>query len=46
VEEALAKSYDNTTLIFKAESVNTFSAPTLYINRPITLKGIQATITK
>jgi hypothetical protein len=47
VEEALANAPNNTsTLIFQAQSVNTFSAATLYINRPLTLKGIQVTITK
>ena len=45
VEEALAKANDQTTLIFKAGSVNTFSTGPLVINRPMTLKGVQATIT-
>ncbi len=35
---------DGATLIFKADSVNTFSAPTLVISRPFTLKGKNVTI--
>ena len=46
IEEAITRAADNTTLIFKAYSANTFSAPVLVLNRPLTLKGIQATISK
>jgi len=46
IEEALSKAPDHATLIFQAGSVNTFSASSLVINRPLTLKGYQATITK
>ena len=46
IEEALADVPDNTTLIFKAGTTNTFSAGTLTINRSLTLKGYNITITK
>jgi hypothetical protein len=46
IEEAISKAPDNATLIFKADSVNSFSASPLVINRPLTLKGYQATITR
>jgi hypothetical protein len=46
IEAALASVPDGSTLIFKAGSVNTFSAATLTINRPMTLKGSDATISK
>jgi hypothetical protein len=46
VAQALSKAPDGATLILQAGSVNTFSAAPLVINRPLTLKGYQATITK
>jgi hypothetical protein len=46
IEEALATVPDGGTLVFKASSVNTFSAAALTINRPLTLKGVEATIRK
>lgn len=46
IEEALADAPDNATLVFKAGSTNTFSAATLTIDRPLTLKGYGVTITK
>jgi len=46
IEEALAGSPDGATLIFKAGSDNTFTTPTLIINRPFTLKGEDVTIRK
>jgi hypothetical protein len=46
IEAALAAAPDGATLIFKAGSVNTFSASPLIINRPLTLKGWDVTITK
>jgi hypothetical protein len=46
IEAALAAAPDGATLIFKAGSVNTFSATTLTINRPLTLKGWDVTITR
>ena len=46
IEEALSVAPNGATLIFKAGSVNTFSAGTLTINRPLTLKGEEATIKK
>jgi len=45
IEEAITNASDGTTLIFKAGSDNTFSAP-LTINRPLTLKGRDVTIRK
>ncbi|HEY5912135.1 MAG TPA: C10 family peptidase [Verrucomicrobiae bacterium] len=44
IEQALANVSDGTTLIFKAGSNNTFGAPTLTLNRPLILKGVNATI--
>lgn len=44
IEEAIQQAPDNATLIFKAASVNTFSASTLEINKPLTLKGKDVTI--
>lgn len=46
IEEALASAPDGATLIFKADTVNTFSASRLVINRPLTLRGFGARITK
>ena len=46
IEAALSSVPSGSTLIFKAGSVNTFSAATLTINGPLTLKGTNATITK
>jgi hypothetical protein len=46
VEEAIIKASDNATLIFKTKSLNTFSTSSLRINRPLTLRGIQVTISK
>jgi hypothetical protein len=39
IEEAIALAPNGATLIFRAGSVNTFSAGTLVINRPLTLSG-------
>jgi hypothetical protein len=44
IEEAIANASDGATLIFKAGSDNTFSAATLVIDRPFTLKGKDAII--
>ncbi len=44
IEAALASGFSDGTLIFQADSVNTFSADTLTINRPLILKGQNATI--
>lgn len=47
VEEAIdpiTGAPDDATLIFKAGSINTFSAAPLVINRPFTLKGYNAVI--
>lgn len=44
IEEAIAEAANNTTLIFKAGSENTFSAATLTINKPLTLKAYDASI--
>jgi len=46
IEAALASVPNGATLIFKAGSVNLFSAATLVINRPLTLKGVNAVINK
>ncbi|MBN1149260.1 MAG: C10 family peptidase [Anaerolineales bacterium] len=46
IEEALAEAPNGAALIFKAGSVNTFAAGTLTINKPLTLMGEEATITK
>jgi hypothetical protein len=43
---AVGAAPDGATLIFKAGSTNTFSASTLTIDRPLTLKGYQVTIDK
>ncbi len=44
IDEALAQAPDHTTLIFKAGSDNAFSGQTLTIDRPLTLKGIEARV--
>ena len=44
IEHALANAPDGATLVFKAGSDNTFTAPMLRISRPLTLKGAGATI--
>lgn len=44
VAAALSTVDDGTTLIFKAGTTNTFSTTSLTIDRPMTLKGCQATI--
>ena len=46
IERAISNAADDTTLIFKAGSVNTFYADTLVINRPFTLKGKDVTLLK
>jgi hypothetical protein len=46
IEEAITAAPSGATLIFKAGSDNTFSASTLTINRPFTLKGKDITIRK
>lgn len=46
IETAIATAPDGATLIFRAGSVNTFSASPLVINRPLTLKGWDVTITR
>ncbi len=46
IEEALVGAPNGATLIFKAGSVNTFSAGTLVINQPLILKGYNAIIQK
>jgi hypothetical protein len=46
IEEAIAEAPDGATLIFKAGSDNTFSAATLTITKPLTLKGVDAVIRK
>jgi hypothetical protein len=46
IEEAISEAPDNSTLIFKAGSSNAFSAAALTINRPLTLKGRDVTISK
>jgi hypothetical protein len=46
IEEAAMKANNNTTLIFKANSYNSFSASQLVVNKPLLLKGINATIGK
>ncbi|MCX6902594.1 MAG: hypothetical protein NTW03_03790, partial [Verrucomicrobia bacterium] len=45
IEQALLGATNGTTLIFKADSTNTFSARPLVINRRLTLKGQNAAIT-
>jgi len=44
IEEAMQEAPNGATLIFKADSVNNFSANTLVIDRPLTLKGHNVTI--
>ncbi len=44
IQDALAKAPDNTTLIFKAGTTNTFSGSPLVIDRPLVLKGMSVTI--
>jgi hypothetical protein len=44
IEEAIQQAPDNATLVFKAGSVNTFSASSLVINKSLTLKGKDVTI--
>lgn len=46
IEEAVVLAPNDATLIFKVGSVNTFSASTLVINRPLTLKGVDVVIQK
>ena len=46
VEEALSKASNGSTLIFKAGSVNLFTAGKLVFDRPLVLKGWGATVTK
>lgn len=46
IEEAIAGAPDGATLIFKAGSDNTFSAATLVIDRPFTLRGHDVVIRK
>lgn len=46
IEDAIRNAPSATTLIFKAGSTNTFSANTLVIDRPFTIKGLNVTIQK
>jgi len=46
LEEAAAKAANYTTLIFKAGSYNSFTAGQLFINKPLQLEAINATISK
>jgi hypothetical protein len=46
IDQAVAQAANGTTLIFKTESYNRFSAPTLTISRPLKLRGIEASIGK
>lgn len=46
IEEAVQNAPNNTTLIFKAGSDNTFAAAALTISKPLTLKGKDVTIRK
>lgn len=46
LDRALANAPDHSTLIFRAGGVYTFFANTLIINRPLTLKGYDVTISK
>ena len=46
IQQALGKIPNGGTLVFQANSVNTFSGTSLTINQPVTLKGYNATITK
>lgn len=44
IAEAIAEAVDNTILVFKAGSDNTFSGSSITIDRPLTLKGRNVTI--
>lgn len=44
IEEALIEAADNTTLILKAGTINSFSTATLTIDKPITLRGYEVSI--
>lgn len=44
VQQAVTNAPSGATLIFQANTVNTFSSSTLVINRPLTLKGYNVTI--
>jgi hypothetical protein len=46
IQQAVAAAPNGATLIFQANSINTFSGSSLVINRPLTLKGYNVTITK
>jgi len=46
IEEAIVEAPNGATLIFKAGSDNTFSAVTLTITKPLTLKGVDVVIRK
>jgi hypothetical protein len=46
LEEAMIKAADHATLILKANSINSFAGSQLRVARPLTLKGINATIRK
>lgn len=46
IDKAISHAPDHSTLIFKAGGVYKFSANTLVINRPLTLKGYNVTISK
>ncbi|MCI0515110.1 C10 family peptidase [candidate division KSB1 bacterium] len=46
LEAAIVGAPDGATLIFKASSDNTFSAATLTITKPLTLKGVDVVIRK
>ena len=46
VEDAVQDAPNGSTLIFKAGSDNTFSSGSLYINKPLTMKGKNITIRK
>jgi hypothetical protein len=44
VQQAITNAPSGATLIFQANTVNTFSGSSLVINRPLTLKGYNVTI--
>jgi hypothetical protein len=44
IQQAITNAPSGATLIFQANSVNTFSSSSLVINRPLTLKGYNVTI--
>jgi hypothetical protein len=44
IDEANAEAADNSILIFQAGSINSFAGGSLVLNRPMTLKGYNATI--